>query len=447
MNNIEPILNINNILQYQVFIFDFDGTIMDTEYLHCLSWNKSIQEFSTNHINNYISINDYFKYFHSLDPKYSRMYLEFKHDISCEYFEQIYKRKQDIYNEFIQTNNTLLIHGVTSLINILNKYEKEIVIVTNTSIKNINIYLEKFEILKTANKIYTKEDFHLKKPNPECYLKVVNDYHKLGYTKFIGFEDSLPGIHALYQVKSIIPVLLNNSYIYDYYYFNEIINKYPNLIITDRYNINKLNNDLKIYNHNINNNNLSIINGIIDNNINELLNNKDNMLYIINSISTILSNYNPNNHIYLSGMGKSGYICKKSASTWQSLSIKASYIDLPNLPHGDFGIFKDNDILLLISNGGNTTEVINILKYIKYNLNTKINIISIVANKNTEMEKYSNITYILNNITEADTINMTPSTSSLIFMLVLDAIGIFIRKDITKDEFQMYHPSGSLGKR
>ena len=146
-------------------------------------------------------------------------------------------------------------------------------------------------------------------------------------------------------------------------------------------------------------------------------------------------------------MGKSGYICKKSASTWQSLSIKASYIDLPNLPHGDFGIFNDNDILILISNGGNTTEVIDILKYIKYNLKTKINIISIVANKNSEMEKYSNITYILDNIIEADYINMTPSTSSIIFMSLLDAISINIRNDITKDEFKMYHPSGSLGKR
>ena len=89
----------------------------------------------------------------------------------------------------------------------------------------------------------------------------------------------------------------------------------------------------------------------------------------------------------------------------------------------------------------------HILKYIKNDLKIKINIISIVANKNSEMELYSNITYVLENIIEADSINMTPSISSIIFMTILDLIGIKIRSDITKDEFKMNHPSGSLGKR
>ena len=146
-------------------------------------------------------------------------------------------------------------------------------------------------------------------------------------------------------------------------------------------------------------------------------------------------------------MGKSGYICKKCASTWQSLCIKASYIDLPNLPHGDFGIFKDGDILLLISNGGNTSEIIYILKYLKYTLNKNINTISIIANKNSEMEKYSNFVYILDNITESDLIDMTPSTSSIVFMSLLDGIGINMKKNITKDEFKLYHPNGNLGNK
>lgn len=146
-------------------------------------------------------------------------------------------------------------------------------------------------------------------------------------------------------------------------------------------------------------------------------------------------------------MGKSGYVCKKSASTWQSLSIKCSYIDLPNLPHGDFGLFNDNDIFILISNGGNTEEIIYILKYIKNNLKKKINTISIVANENTEMEKYSNFTFVLNNIKESDNINMTPSTSSLIFMALLDGIAINVKKNITKEDFQLVHPGGSLGKK
>ena len=110
-------------------------------------------------------------------------------------------------------------------------------------------------------------------------------------------------------------------------------------------------------------------------------------------------------------------------------------------------MFRDNDILILISNSGNTEEIIYILKYLKNNLNKKVNTISIVANKNSNMEILSDFTYVLDNITEGDEINMTPSTSSLIFMALLDGIAINLKKNISKDEFKMVHPSGSLGKR
>jgi arabinose-5-phosphate isomerase len=146
-------------------------------------------------------------------------------------------------------------------------------------------------------------------------------------------------------------------------------------------------------------------------------------------------------------MGKSGYVCKKSASTWQSLSLKCSYIDLPNLPHGDFGIFNDDDIFIIISNSGNTDEIIYILNYIKNKLNKKIITIAIVANIICKIKQLCTFTYCLENIIEADEINMTPSTSSLIFMALLDGIAINVKKNITKDEFKLVHPAGSLGKR
>lgn len=440
----------NNILSYDLFVFDFDGTILDTEKHHCNAWNKSTKK--------NIPLMDYYKYFHSLDKKYSRMYLNINHNIEINNFDELYSTKQKIYNEMIQeenkrdkNENIQFIIGCYDLLEFIINNNKDFVIVTNTSIKNIDIFKVKYPILNKALKIYTKEDFLIKKPNPECYLKIVNTYKN---KKIIGFEDSLPGIHALYQVSDITPVYINNNY---YYYNDYIKSKYSNLIITEEYDLNNLNIDLELTDNLIKCNEdkelfseMTVkenIDYLLYNYINEFLKNKDNMNYIIRSISVIINNLNPNNHIYLSGMGKSGYVCKKSASTWQSLSIKANYIDLPNLPHGDFGIFNDNDILLLISNGGNTREVIDILKYIKKDLKTKINVISIVANKNSEMEKYSNITYILDNIIEADFINMTPSISSVIFMTILDSIGINVKSDITKEEFKMNHPSGSLGKR
>ena len=425
----------NKILEYDLFIFDFDGTLMNTEEYHYLSWKNALSEYECAK-NIDFSMNDYQKYFHTLDGNNSKTILKLLYNITD--YDEIYKIKQKYYKSYVITKDIKFIKGAEDFLNFIINNNKKYIIVSNTSETFMKIYLEKHDILKKADKIYTKEYFVNRKPNPECYLRILNDYPN---DKKIGFEDSLVGMHALYQVDNITPVLIYDT---KYFYSNKILEDYKNIILSHDFNINQLNNYLT--NKIIDNSNL-FINKILDNNIEQLKKNYNKMHKIIYQISIIISNLNSNNHIYLSGMGKSGYVCKKSVSTWQSLSIKCSYIDLPNLPHGDFGMFKDNDLFILISNSGNTDEIVYILKYLNNNLNKKINTISIVANKNSEMEKLSNITYILDNIVESDNINMTPSTSSLIFMSLLDSIGINVKKNITKEEFQLVHPAGSLGKR
>jgi D-arabinose 5-phosphate isomerase GutQ/beta-phosphoglucomutase-like phosphatase (HAD superfamily) len=425
----------NKILEYDLFIFDFDGTLMDTEEYHYLSWKNALSEYEfAKNID--FSMSDYQKYFHTLDGNNSKTILKLLYNITD--YNEIYKIKQKYYQSYVIDKDIKFINGAEDFLNFIINNNKKFIIVSNTSDKFMKIYLEKHDILKKANKIYTKEYFINRKPNPECYLRILNDYPN---DKKIGFEDSLVGMHSLYQVNKITPVLIYDT---KYFYLNKILEDYKNIILFHDFNIKQFNNYLT--NKIIDNSNL-FINKILDNNIEQLKNNYNTMYNIIYQISILISNLNSNNHIYLSGMGKSGYVCKKSVSTWQSLSIKCSYIDLPNLPHGDFGMFKDNDLFILISNSGNTDEIIYILKYLNNNLNKKINTISIVANKNSEMEKLSNITYILDNIVESDNINMTPSTSSLIFMSLLDSIAINIKKNITKEEFQLVHPAGSLGKR
>jgi D-arabinose 5-phosphate isomerase GutQ/beta-phosphoglucomutase-like phosphatase (HAD superfamily) len=421
----------NKILNYELFIFDFDGTLMDTEEYHNKSWNKALSQYTKNDIQ--INMQDYQKYFHSLDNTYSKNYLNICFNVID--YDKIYKIKQQYYEEYVKSKKINFIKGAEDFLKLLIENKKKYVIVSNTSNKFMDIYKEKYPILNNAEKIYTKEIFINKKPNPECYLRISNEYKNISK---IGFEDSLVGIHALYQVQDITPIFIVDK---NYYYYEYIQNQYKNISLLTDFNFNELNINK------INNENTLFIDKILNNNITEINKNFLNMKHIISQITILLNNINYTNHIYLSGMGKSGYICKKSASTWQSLCINCSYIDLPNLPHGDFGIFRENDILILISNNGNTDEIIYILKYIKNNLKKKINTISIVANKNSEMEKLSNFTYILENIQESDNINMTPSTSSLIFMMLLDSIAINLKKNITKDEFQKYHPAGSLGKK
>jgi len=427
----------NNILAFDLFIFDFDGTLMDTEKYHCKAWNLVLSEYKSSFQLNMLY---YFKYFHSLDRKLAKDFLKITYNIVD--YDNAYKLKQEKYKEIIENTNIYFINGAYALLEFIISNNKKFVIVSNTSKDFIDIFKKKHPILDKATKIYTKDFYVNKKPNPECYLKVINDFKNY---KMIGFEDSLIGIEALTQVNRIKPIFVHDS---KYYYKDIIIKKYENIIPIENFDLDNLNK--KVFGNQTSVDYLytqSFINNILNNNIENLKKNIANMKEIIYQVSILLNNVNETNHIYLSGMGKSGYVCKKSASTWQSLAIKCSYLDLPNLPHGDFGVFRDGDILILISNSGNTDEIIYILNYIKNNFPKKITTISIVANKDSEMEKLSNFTYVLEPIKEGDLINMTPSTSSLIFMSLLDAIGINMRQDIKKEEFQTYHPSGSLGKR
>lgn len=441
----------HNLNDYDLFVFDFDGTIMDTEKFHYKAWINTLQSQVYNTI--FFDYSEYIKHFHTIDVSNKKKYLLIKYDI--QNYDTLYELKQKEYNKLINENEVSLVKGFRNIINFINENNKKFVIVTNTSIKNINFFSAKYPIItKNVDRIYTKENFIRKKPHPECYLKILNDYPN---HRIIGFEDSLYGFHCLYQVDKIKPVYIYHD---DYYYNEYIIKTYNNIIISTDYNLNNINIQLNLQKdidkYHIHQNKCikknffenSFIESIIDNNISQLMLNKSNIENIIYQVSIILKSLKKENTIYLSGMGKSGYICKKSASTWKSLSLKCSYIDLPNLPHGDFGIFREHDVMILISNSGNTDEIVYILKYLKDNKDKfKITTISIVANKDSKMELYSDYTYVLNNIKEADVINMTPSTSSLIFMSILDGIAINMRNDISKDEFKLYHPSGALGQR
>jgi len=444
----------SNILSYDLFIFDLDGTIIDSEKLHYKAWIKAIELFFNNEKEIILTMAEHHKYCHSLKKNSYKDFLYYKFGIGIEEYEGLYKIKQNMYNELIH-HNIELVYRIESFFNFLKENKKRIIIVTNTSQKSINILAQKFEIIGYAEKIYTKELFFNKKPNPECYLRVLLDYPG---TKKIGFEDSLIGMHALYQVSDIKPILIYND---DYYYTKEILEKYPNIIKCIDYDIEFLEKSLNekatgkvkgekiINNYDSDTDNDKFIESILKNNIFEMMKNLNCIKEIIKNISILIQNLDKSSHIFISGLGKSGYVCKKCVSTWQSLSIPCSYIDLPNLPHGDFGQFKNGDLLILVSNSGNTEEIIYILKYLQeMNLKNikKVMTISIVANKNSLMEKYSHITFIMDNIKEADLINMAPSTSNILFMTLLDGIAINLKKNITKEEFQLCHPGGNLGK-
>ena len=94
----------------------------------------------------------------------------------------------------------------------------------------------------------------------------------------------------------------------------------------------------------------------------------------IKNIGSIINELSYNN-IYITGIGKSYHITKKCVATWQSIGLKANSLLIQDLFHGDLGILRDNDIIIYISNSGNTEELLIVSEYINKNYNiTQISI-------------------------------------------------------------------------
>ena len=149
--------------------------------------------------------------------------------------------------------------------------------------------------------------------------------------------------------------------------------------------------------------------------------------------------------VIFSGVGKSGIISKKIASTLASLGISSHYVDAGSCSHGDLGMISSGDLLILISHSGQSIELKNIIQYVKRNKN--IILAGITSKKNSLLYKSSNISFLLPNIVEAGPGNYIPTSSTTAQMCFGDALAISTIKQrkFSKLEFKKFHPSGSLG--
>ena len=151
--------------------------------------------------------------------------------------------------------------------------------------------------------------------------------------------------------------------------------------------------------------------------------------------------------VIFSGVGKSGIISKKISSTLSSLGISSFYVDAGSCSHGDLGMIGSGDVVILISHSGESSELKNIIQFIKRNRN--ITLIGITSKKNSLLYKSSNIKFLLPNITEAGPGNYIPTSRTTIQMCLGDAIAVATIKQrkFSKYDFKKFHPSGSLGAK
>ena len=149
--------------------------------------------------------------------------------------------------------------------------------------------------------------------------------------------------------------------------------------------------------------------------------------------------------IIIAGVGKSGLIASKIASTFSSVGTPAFSISASDCSHGDLGSITKKDVLILISNSGNSDELKNIIQYAN---RYKIKLICIVSKKNSLLYKAADIKLLLPEVEEAG-YGIVPTASTSVQLSIGDALAISLMnyKKFGKLDFKKFHPAGSLGRK
>ena len=149
--------------------------------------------------------------------------------------------------------------------------------------------------------------------------------------------------------------------------------------------------------------------------------------------------------LIVSGIGKSGHIANKIAATFTSTGIVSIFLHPVEASHGDLGIIEKKDIVILISNSGEASELNDIINYCKKN---GIKIVCITSVKNSSLSKNSDIKIIIPKHKESDPLGIAPTTSTTLALVAGDALcsTILSYRDFDRQSFKNFHPGGKIGK-
>ena len=150
--------------------------------------------------------------------------------------------------------------------------------------------------------------------------------------------------------------------------------------------------------------------------------------------------------IIISGVGKSGNIAGKIAASFTSTGIPAIYLNPVDASHGDMGIIEKRDVLIILSNSGESHELADLINFSK---KKKIKIISISSTNRSLLSKNSDINLILPAHKEADKLRIIPTTSTTMSLALGDALccSVLSLRKFDKKSFSELHPGGKIGKK
>lgn len=150
--------------------------------------------------------------------------------------------------------------------------------------------------------------------------------------------------------------------------------------------------------------------------------------------------------VVILGVGKSGIIGQKIAATMTSTGTAALYLHPSDALHGGLGIVQPDDVVIVLSNSGETDEIVGMLPYLK---NRQVAIVAIVGNLNSTLAHRADAVLDASVDQEACPLNLAPTTSTTVALAIGDALAMTVMKvkELTPDDFAVNHPAGRLGKR
>lgn len=149
--------------------------------------------------------------------------------------------------------------------------------------------------------------------------------------------------------------------------------------------------------------------------------------------------------VIVTGMGKSGLIGRKIAATLSSTGTPSYFLHPAESTHGDSGIITREDVVIAISNSGETTELLNLLPLIK---RFEVPLIVLAGNKNSTLGRCADIYFDISVEKEACPLGKAPTASTTATLAMGDAIAVCLlkKRGFSTEDFLLYHPSGTLGK-
>ncbi len=165
----------------------------------------------------------------------------------------------------------------------------------------------------------------------------------------------------------------------------------------------------------------------------------DNLYKVIDVIK------NRTGKVIFLGVGKSGHICKKLAATFASTGTPSFFVHGTEACHGDLGMIERDDIVILMSNSGTTKEVTQNIIPLK---RIGATLIAFTSKEDSLLASSCDYKIIYPSLKEADRLNLAPSVSSTLALVLGDAIALTLSTSyhFTKEDFFKYHPNGALGE-